>query len=270
MATIGGIGHLFLNVFKVGSVSIGDKSFGQIGSPETNTDDTNNRIEARNAGDVEQSNPDIDGSSNIQANDESEINNNSNEIAEAIRDSSIEGETVSVTINYNDNSELPGFRAEGYAKQPPNIGQFDDAILITNVSSGSDYVAFSTREVFVNRTKYQSTFSLRPERTLQTRVSFSLEIPGTDADGVFLQFGLKDLDSGTTTLAYLVKIYADGEILWSGQVKYEESQIASVVLDTMNRSDIVIEYQIIETSGISNSRLSNYPLYFTEAKVLKN
>ncbi|MEO1295513.1 MAG: hypothetical protein AAFW75_06865, partial [Cyanobacteria bacterium J06636_16] len=158
----------------------------------------------------------------------------------------------------------------GYVEEPPDIGQFDDAILITNVNSGSGYAKFETREVFINRRKYDSTFSLLPDGTLETRVSFGLATPGINPDGVFLQFGLKDLDSGTTTLTYLVNIYGDGDIMWSNQIKYEESQIASVVLDVKDVEDIVIEYQVVETGGITTYRLDDHPLFFTEAKVLEN
>jgi hypothetical protein len=121
-----------------------------------------------------------------------------------------------------------------------------------------------------NRRKYTSTFSLEPDRTLPTRVGFSLDLPGVTADATLLQFGLADLESGSTTLTYLVNIYGDGEILWSNQIKYEDSQIASVILNTQGVEDIVIEYQVVETASISTYYLDDYPLFFTEAKVLEN
>ncbi|MEM9816202.1 MAG: hypothetical protein AAF827_07345 [Cyanobacteria bacterium P01_D01_bin.6] len=268
-----GVGHLFLNVFKFGSVTIGDRSFGRIASPETNTDDQN--AQAGDGSDIEQNNTEVNNSEGVnQATDGSSIqigSENDSSSGDALSNGSITGETVSVTINYSNNSELPGFdSSQGYTQQPPDISQFNDAILITSVSLGNSKVRFSTREVFINRKKYTSTFSLEPDKTLPTRVGFSLDLPGVEADATFLQFGLADLVSGSTTLTYLVNIYGDGEILWSNQIKYEDSQIASVVLDTQGVEDIVIEYQIVETANIGSFYLDDYPLFFTEAKVLKN
>lgn len=270
---VGGVGHLFLNVFKFGSVTIGDKSFGEIASPETVVDDQD--VETGNNSNVDQDNTEVRDSDKVNlASDGSSIatdSNNGQDVGETLSDSSITGETVSVTINYSNNSELPGFDAnKGYTQQPPDIGQFNDAILITSVSLGNKRVRFSTKEVFMNRRKYTSTFSLEPDETLPTRVGFSLDLPGVTADATLLQFGLADLESGSTTLTYLVNIYGDGKILWSNQIKYEESQIASVVLDTQGVEDIVIEYQVVETANIRTYDLDEYPLFFTEAKVLEN
>jgi len=270
---VGSFGHLFLNVFKFGSVTIGDKSFGKIASPETVVDEQD--IQTGDNSNVDQDNTEVSNSDNVSlASDGSSIttgSDNSQDVGDALSESPITGETVSVTINYSNNAELPGFDAgKGYTQQPPDIGQFNDAILITNISLGEDSTRFATKDVFINRRKYTSTFSLEPDRTLETRVGFSLDLPGVTAEGVFLQFGLADLESGSTTLTYLVNIYGDGEILWSNQIKYEEAQIASVVLDTQGFEDIVVEYQVVETGGISSYALDDYPLFFTEAKVLEN
>lgn len=270
---LAGAGHLFLNVFKFGSVTIGDRSFGRVASPETAIDDQD--VRAGDDSNIDQDNNEVNDSENVNlASDGSSIatdSNNGQDAGDALTNGSITGETVSVTINYSNNSELPGFdSSKGYTQQPPDIGQFNDAILITSVSLGNSRVRFSTREVFINRRKYTSTFSLEPDRTLPTRVGFSLDLPGVTADATLLQFGLADLESGSTTLTYLVNIYGDGEILWSNQVKYEESQIASVVLDTQGVEDIVIEYQVVETANINAYSLDEYPLFFTEAKVLEN
>ena len=109
---------------------------------------------------------------------------------------------------------------------------------------------------------------MAPNKAEQTRFGFSLEAPGISPKAVFLQFGLRDLSAGTTTLTYLVSIFGDGEILWSNQIKYEESQIASVVLDIESYNDIVIEYQVVERGGIRSYDLDDHPLFFTEAKLL--
>ncbi|MEM6434591.1 MAG: hypothetical protein AAF773_12170 [Cyanobacteria bacterium P01_D01_bin.115] len=268
-----GVGHLFLNVFKFGAVTIGDRSFGKIASPETVVDEQD--AQAGDSSNIDQDSTEVNDSENVtQATDGGSIqvgSNNDSNSGDALPNGSITGETVSVTINYSDNSELPGFDpSKGYTEQPPDISQFNDAILITSVILGNSRVRFSTREVFINRRKYTSTFSLEPDKALPTRVGFSLDLPGVTADATLLQFGLADLESGSTTLTYLVNVYGDGEILWSNQIKYEESQIASVVLDTQNIEDIVIEYQVVETAGISTYALNDYPLFFTEAKVLEN
>ncbi len=62
-----------------------------------------------------------------------------------------------------------------------------------------------------------------------------------------------------------MKISADGKLLWSDQVKYAERQIVSVVLDVEDYSDIVFEYQIVESG---KAAYYENPLYFTEAKLL--
>ncbi|MEM9450230.1 MAG: hypothetical protein AAGA75_17065 [Cyanobacteria bacterium P01_E01_bin.6] len=269
-----GIGHLFLNVFKIGSVSVGGKNFGAIASPTNSTDDQS--LQNVDGSQIEQNDAEIEDSENVnqavngEINQENSNNTTSQESGDALTGSEISGETVSVTINYSANAELPGFDANrGYVQEPPDISQFNDAILITNVGLGSRYVTFATKEVFINKKKYNSTFSLVTNEALPTRVSFNLELPGVTANGVLLQFGLADWSSGSTTLTYLVNIFGDGEIMWSSQVKYEESQIASVILDTRGVEDILIEYQIVESAGIRSYNLDNYPLYFTEAKVLE-
>jgi hypothetical protein len=149
-----GVGHLFLNVFKFGSIAIGDKSFGRIASPETKINEQDARADGN--GQVEQDNTEVNDSENvIQATDSSSIqtgSNNEQDAGDALSNGSITGETVSVTINYSNNSELPGFdSSKGYTQQPPDISQFNDAILITSVSLGGSRAKFSTREVFINR-----------------------------------------------------------------------------------------------------------------------
>ena len=268
-----GVGHLFVNVFKFGSVTIGDRSFGRIASPETVVDEQD--AQAGDNSNIEQDNTEVNDSENVtQATDGSSIqvgSDNDTNSGDALSNGSITGETVSVTINYSNNSELPGFDpSKGYTEQPPDVSQFNDAILITSVSLGHQRAKFETREVFINRRKYGSTFSLEPDGTEPTRVGFSLDLPGITADATLLQFGLADWESGSTTLTYLVNIYGDGEILWSNQVKYEEAQIVSVVLNTQGTEDIIVEYQVVETASIHPVHLDDYPLFFTEAKVLED
>lgn len=248
-------------MFKLGSISFGDNSRAIVASPITETADT--RIE--DSGNSSQT-------AELEESDRSAIAQDDGNIQQTdentgVRDLSAGGDinlTIE-TIQYKDNSELPGFdSAKGYRLDPPDIGQFDDALLVTDVSFGESHFESETRDVFIGGRKYRSTFHLETRDTEPRRVAFSVENI-RNPEAVFFQFGLGDLSSGTTTLTYLVKILADGELLWSGQLKYAEQQIASVVLDVEDYSDVVFEYQIVETGGSSPSRS---PIFFTEAKML--
>lgn len=245
-----GASHVVFNVFKFGQVTFGPNSTGQVGSPNNEANQTT------------ENNPSVEGNQNTVAQNESQINQE--ESNNALGNISAGG-NVNVIISYKDNSELPGFDpGKGYRTKPPDIGQFNDALLISNVSFGEQYFRSETKDVFIQGKKYRSTFHLLADNEQPTRVAFSLK-NSPPPKGVFFQFGLSDLTSGTTTLTYLVKISADGELLWSGQVKYAERQIVSVVLDVGDYNDIVFEYQVVERDDASTS--SN-PLYFTEAKLL--
>lgn len=255
---VGGVGHAVFNVFKWGDVSFGPNSRGVIASPVTKTNDisTDNSSESEERIDLEESNR------NAIARDNSTLTQTDDN--QGVRDLSAGGD-INVTIEYKDNSELPGFDAgKGYRIEPPNIGQFDDALLVTNVSFGEEQFEPETKDVFIKGKKYRSTFHLKARDTEPKRVAFSLENAGKP-EAVFFQFGLSDWTSGTTTLTYLVKISADGELLWSGQLKYAEQQIASVVLDVQDYSDVVFEYQVVEEGGAYPYK---NPIYFTEAKML--
>lgn len=258
---LAGAGHTIFNVLRFGQISFGPNSTGQIGSPSTDT----RQATLQDSANSQEDNSLVQGNSNIVAQDESQINQEESNNAV---DGNITAEgDVNLTILYKDNSELPGFDAgRGYRSQPPDIGQFNDAILISNVSFGERFFRSETKDVFIQGKKYRSTFHLLANNSEPTRVAFSLK-NSPPPKGVFFQFGLGDWSSGTTTLTYLVKISADGELLWSGQVKYAEKQIASVVLDIENYSDIVFEYQVVEAG---NAAVYDNPLYFTEAKLLFN
>jgi len=247
------------NIFRFGQVTFGPNSSGQVGSPQTEA----NQTAFEDSANSQENNPSVEGSRNTVAQNGSQLDQeeSNNDIGSNIS----AGGDVNVTISYKDNSELPGFDSgRGYRSQPPNIGQFDDAILISNVSFGDRYFRSETRDVFIQGKKYKSTFHLSTDGLEPTRVAFSL-VNSPPPKGVFFQFGLGDWTSGTTTLTYLVKISANGELLWSGQVKYAERQIASVVLDVEGYSDVVFEYQVVEAG---NAYPHQNPLYFTEAKLL--
>lgn len=258
---LGGASHAVFNVLKFGQVSFGDNSTGRVGSPTTETHQTTLEDSANS----QDNNLTTQGDRNTLAHNGSQLDQQQSN--NAIGSNISAAGDVNVTISYRDNSELPGFDSgRGYRNQPPNIGQFDDAILIGNVSFGSQHFKSETKDVFIQGKKYQSTFHLTPDQSEPTRVAFSLK-NSPSPKGVFFQFGLGDWSSGTTTLTYLVKISADGNLLWSGQVKYAERQIASVVLDAENYNDIVFEYQIVEADG---AHPRQNPLFFTEAKLLFN
>ena len=275
---VGGGTYAIFNVFKFGSITFGADSKAVIGSP-TNSQPNNVEVQgtenkvSQNTGKIDQTNSSNDSSTKIQKTDNTYQKDSNSKVG----DINSGGGNVNVTITYKDNSELAGFNsAKGYTPNAKltNIGQFSDAILISNVRSGDNYFKSKTKDIFIQNKKYRSTFSLEAQDSLATRVAFSLsnsskmQSAGNTSPipkGVFFQFGLSDLVAGTTTLTYLVKIIVDGQLLWSGQVKYGESQITSVVLDVEGRSDVVFEYQVVEAGGVYSSQ---NPLYFTDAKLL--
>ena len=262
---VAGAGHLLVNVLKFGAVTIGDHTFGQVGSPSTQTEKT----VVSDASSLDQDTFTANGNENIQAK-ESEINqtqsNVNNPSGEFTTGGDITaGDGSSITITVNSNAELPGFNPrQGYRAEPPDISEFNDALLIKDVSFGSENVKFQTNAIFINKRRYNSTFHLYANNTAPKRVGFSLGSTSSPK-GIFLQFGLGDWTSGNSTLTYFVSIFGDGNILWSGQVKYQESQVVSVILDVKDYNDILIEYQVVETG---DARPYDNPLFFTEANLL--
>lgn len=257
----GGTGHAIFNVFKLGSVRFGENSRAIVASPITETNDT--QVDSSVASEETTTLRDSDRTTIAKENGRVQQTDRSADV----RDLSAGGDinlTIE-TIQYKDNSELPGFDSEkGYRLDPPNIGQFDDALLVTDVSFGESHFESETRDVFIGGKKYRSTFNLEARDTEPKRVAFDVG-NARNPEAVFFQFGLSDWSSGTTTLTYLVKILAEGELLWSGQVKYAEQQIVSVVLDIEDYSDVVFEYQVVETGNASPRQ---NPIFFTEAKML--
>ena len=253
-----GISHAVFNVFKLGDVSFGRDSTGIVASPITDTTET----QVADSGNSEEN-------TTLEKSDRNAVVRNNSRLNQTDESTGVSdlsaGGDINVTIEYKDNSELPGFDPnKGYQSSPPNIGQFDDALLVNNVSLGSSFFKPETQDVFINGKKYRSTFYLTPDKSDENRVAFSIDnLPKPKA--VFFQFGLRDLNSGTTTLTYRVKISADGELLWSGQLKYDEQQIVSVVLDVDDYNDVLFEYQIVESGDVSYYQ---NPIYFTEAKLL--
>lgn len=79
-----------------------------------------------------------------------------------------------------------------------------------------------------------------------------------------LQFGLPDLTSGNTSAgSYVVKIFADGELLWAGECQRSQGrQIISVPVDIPGATALTIEV----TSNGNNDKA----LYFTEAQLFRD
>ncbi|MBE9031321.1 hypothetical protein IQ266_16420 [filamentous cyanobacterium LEGE 11480] len=260
-----GLWHVVVNVFRFDPVNLtASRVGGDVNSPKTETTQTTvNQTTAPQKDNTISVKGEDNGDTNpVIANEKSQIKQEDS--SQSVGSNITAGGNVTLNI-YKDNSELAGFNAgKEYTSKPPSIGKFDDAILISDVSFGSRYFKSQTRDVFIQKKKYKSTFQLRANSTNSTRVAFSLKNT-KPAKGVFLQFGLGDWSSGTNTLTYLVKISADGKLLWSGQVKYVERQIASVVLDVQGYEDIFLEYQVVEAGGAG---IRDNPLFFTEAKLL--
>ncbi len=142
-----GASHTVFNVLKFGQVTFGANSTGQVGSPRTET----NQTTLRDSANSEEKNSSVQGDRNTVAQDESQINQEKSN--NDLRNISAGGD-VNVTISYKDNSELPGFNPEkGYSLQPPDIGKFNDAILISNVSFGGKYFKSETRDIFIQGKK---------------------------------------------------------------------------------------------------------------------
>lgn len=246
-----GAAHLVFNVYRAGSMTLGDFNFGR------------RPTEIGQIGEADRASRATDGvKMDLTQPVQTESNSPERQLSSADR-SLLSDQT------YDSNSKLVGFAPEqGYQQAPAEIGDFSQAMPIAEVGLGQRNASFEPRSVFIGKRKYQSNFFLKPDQFEVTRVGFDLEPASgskAEAQGLFLQFGLGDLDAGTTPLTYLVSIFGDGVLLWSSSVRYEEAQIAAVVLDVENYSDIVIEYQVTEAGDVS---LEQNPLYFTAAKRL--
>jgi hypothetical protein len=165
------------------------------------------------------------------------------------------------------NSELPGyFPNEGFKAPPSDLSRFKKANLLLDnmVISGQRYIVFLKGKILVRGQLYSPVFRLNGNSSEQ-RVGF--ELPGTQK-ALLLQFGLEDLSSGDTNLTYLVRLSADGKLLWAGECRYGKAQqIVSVPLDIPGAKSLVIEYYVTEWGGFN---YYNSPsLYFTRAEMLE-
>lgn len=164
------------------------------------------------------------------------------------------------------NSELPGyFPAQGFTAPPSDLSRFqkDNLLIKEMVISGDTYINFVEGKILVRGKLYSPVFRLRGD-TNEQRVGFELD---GEQKALLLQFGLQDLSAGDTNLTYLVRLYADGTLVWADECKYgQERQILSVPLDVPGATSLVIEYSITESGGFPSYNLP--PLYFTTAKLL--
>jgi hypothetical protein len=164
------------------------------------------------------------------------------------------------------NNELPGyFPDQGFQAPPSDLSRFKKASLLLDdmVVSGDRYIRFLKGSLLIRGKLYEPIFGLSGKSD-ERRVGFELD---GSQQGLLLQFGLQDLESGDTNLTYLVRLSVDGELLWAGECKYgQNSQIISVPLSIPGAKTIVIEYYITEEGGFPSY---NYPpLYFTKADLL--
>ncbi|MBE9118387.1 NPCBM/NEW2 domain-containing protein [Lusitaniella coriacea LEGE 07157] len=175
---------------------------------------------------------------------------------------SITGETI--TVFYNNNRELPGFdKNSGFTAPPSDLSKYSKASDLQPDSfmkqSSAKNLEFETEEIVIGGKIYQSFFQV-DRYADNSRFVFKLD---GQQKAALLQFGLPDLTSGdTSTGVYLVKIYADGKLLWAGECQRSQSrQIISVPIDIPGATALRIEV----TSNGSNPT----SLYFTEAQLLR-
>jgi hypothetical protein len=164
------------------------------------------------------------------------------------------------------NNELPGyFPEQGFKAPPSDLSRFqkDNLLIDDMVISGGRYITFTKGKILVRGKLYSPVFRLSG-KTNEQRVGFELD---GEQKALLLQFGLQDLSAGDTNLTYLVRLYADGTLIWADECKYgQERQILSVPLDLPEATSLVIEYSITESGGFASYNLP--PLYFTTAKLL--
>ncbi len=166
------------------------------------------------------------------------------------------------------NSELPGyFPNEGFKAPPSDLSRFKKANLLLDnmVISGGRYINFLKSKILVRGQLYSPVFRLNGNSSEQ-RVGF--ELSGVQK-ALLLEFGLEDLSSGDTNLTYLVRLSADGKLLWAGECRYGKAQqIISVPIDIPGAKSLVIEYAVTEPGGFPSYNMP--ALYFTRAEMLED
>jgi transposase len=177
----------------------------------------------------------------------------------------------SVVGNYNNvtiisNRDLPGYDAKsGFLAPPSDLSQYTKSSdlqpdAFVRQASDVNNIRFDKQKVIILGKAYTSFFDVSP---YANESRFVFELDGSQK-AALLQFGLPDLASGSTSSgAYIVKIFADGQALWAGECKRSQGrQIISVPISIPGAKTLTIE---VSSNGQDDSRL-----YFTEARLFKN
>jgi hypothetical protein len=164
------------------------------------------------------------------------------------------------------NRELPGYDEKSYIGTLPsdlrkysNPSDFQPDSLIKSASD-SGKIQFKKQEIVILGKAYTSLFDVSYYSD-ENRFVFKLD---GSQKAALLQFGLPDLQSGSTTNGlYLVKISADGQPLWAGECRRSQgNQIISVPLNLAGKETLTIE---VTSNGKNESNL-----FFTKAKLLRD
>lgn len=220
-------------------------------------------------------NPSVSGDGNLTASDTDGPAVNSGDNSQTTVDSdssSTQGDRTQVTINGAvtiNTAELPGFNRSNYIEPLDStlISYSKDSnlqrSLLMRGSSDINRIDFDENEITILGRAYNSLFKISSHSD-KSRFVFRLD---GEQHAVNLQFGVPDAESRTTdSSTYNVKIYADGELLWSGECNRIEgnqgSQIISAPLEIPGVQTLTLE---VTGNGRGGDRL-----YFTTAQVLKN
>ena len=160
------------------------------------------------------------------------------------------------------NEQLPGyFPSKGFETPPPELSKFQGAGRFTKdllIDGEALFYQENDKTVILGK-QYLPIFALEGSSQEVRRTMFDLN---GKQEAILLQFGLEDLEAGTTNLIYKVNIFADNNPVWSGDVIYGTSQqILSVPLKAAGVKGLVIEYSIKQGNFYR-------PLFFTRAELI--
>lgn len=169
------------------------------------------------------------------------------------------------TITIVSNRDLPGYSDKGYSAPPPDLSKYSQASTSSfqqdNLlrESSDNRIDFGKKEIVILGKQYTSSFDIS---TYANASRFVFQLDGTQK-AALIQFGLPDLKSGHgSTGAYIVKIYGDNSVLWTGECKRSQnSQIISASLSIPNVKLLTIE---VTSNGQNDSNL-----FFTSTQLLK-
>ena len=176
---------------------------------------------------------------------------------------SVVGDNNNITVISN--RDLPGFDGKsGFLAPPSDLSQYTKSSdfqpdAFVRQASDVNNIRFDKEKVIISGKAYTSFFDVSP---YANESRFVFELDGSQK-AALLQFGLPDLASGSTSSgAYIVKVFADGQALWAGECKRSQGrQIISVPINIPQAKTLTIE---VSSNGRNDSRL-----YFTEARLFK-